>query len=500
MLTTASKQALALIGIMGIGGIAAFNGVFIRSPEPPAVETAQPVSVAPNAGEPSPVLPETAPEAEVLVDPPKEADVPIEPEAAEEPQPVEDQTAEEPVLIIPSFALLRVEPDGSVVVVGQAAPDSEVELFSGTRKLGETKAAANGDFVIVMEEPLAPGDYELVLRARGTDNRSATSTETAVVSIPETADGQVLALVQQPGQPSRLISVPDEAAPQLVEVETRVRDQFAVAIPEPDFALDTATAPELSGSTTEAPAPQEPNVAVVEPVAPQAETVSERPAADIRIVAVEIDGDSVFVAGEGTPGRKVRVYASDMLLGETTINPGGTFLVDVRRDLAVGDYIIRADVIDPQTGSVTVRASVPFTRSEGERVAAVAVPQSLALPDAAPSVPFEPVSPSGASGVDVPQSLGVLTGPPPIAAVDADVDPSLVATEESVIIRRGDTLWQISRRVYGKGVKYTTIYAANEDQISDPNRIWPGQIFTVPGQGDADSVALEKHGIIRQQN
>lgn len=31
--------------------------------------------------------------------------------------------------------------------------------------------------------------------------------------------------------------------------------------------------------------------------------------------------------------------------------------------------------------------------------------------------------------------------------------------------RRGDTLWQISRRVYGKGVRYTTIYVANKSQI-----------------------------------
>ncbi|MGB7433636.1 MAG: LysM peptidoglycan-binding domain-containing protein, partial [Ahrensia sp.] len=62
----------------------------------------------------------------------------------------------------------------------------------------------------------------------------------------------------------------------------------------------------------------------------------------------------------------------------------------------------------------------------------------------------------------------------------------LKAADNSVIIRRGDTLWQISRRVYGRGVKYTTIYNANVDQIRDPNRIWPGQIFAVPEKADAD--------------
>ncbi|HWT56807.1 MAG TPA: LysM peptidoglycan-binding domain-containing protein, partial [Rhizobium sp.] len=56
----------------------------------------------------------------------------------------------------------------------------------------------------------------------------------------------------------------------------------------------------------------------------------------------------------------------------------------------------------------------------------------------------------------------------------------LTANNAAVIIRRGDTLWQISRRTYGLGVRYTTIYMANEDKIIDPDRIRPGQIFGLP--------------------
>jgi nucleoid-associated protein YgaU len=54
-------------------------------------------------------------------------------------------------------------------------------------------------------------------------------------------------------------------------------------------------------------------------------------------------------------------------------------------------------------------------------------------------------------------------------------------TGASVIIRRGDNLWRISRRMLGKGVRYTTIYEANRDQIQDPSLIYPGQVFKVPG-------------------
>ncbi|MEQ8942771.1 MAG: LysM peptidoglycan-binding domain-containing protein, partial [Roseitalea porphyridii] len=64
---------------------------------------------------------------------------------------------------------------------------------------------------------------------------------------------------------------------------------------------------------------------------------------------------------------------------------------------------------------------------------------------------------------------------------------------DSAIMRRGDTQLQISRRLYREGVKYTTIYLANEQQISDPDRIWPGQIFDVPDEAmdDAETVHRE---------
>ncbi|WP_349433704.1 LysM peptidoglycan-binding domain-containing protein [Pararhizobium sp. A13] len=69
----------------------------------------------------------------------------------------------------------------------------------------------------------------------------------------------------------------------------------------------------------------------------------------------------------------------------------------------------------------------------------------------------------------------------------------LQQSKTSVIIRRGDTLWQISRRVYGAGVRYTTIYLANEDQISNPDRILPGQVFGVPDEAMSEDESREMH-------
>jgi len=48
------------------------------------------------------------------------------------------------------------------------------------------------------------------------------------------------------------------------------------------------------------------------------------------------------------------------------------------------------------------------------------------------------------------------------------------------IIRHGDNLWTIAQRVYGSGLKYTTIYQANDNQIRNPRLIYPGQVFDLP--------------------
>lgn len=47
-------------------------------------------------------------------------------------------------------------------------------------------------------------------------------------------------------------------------------------------------------------------------------------------------------------------------------------------------------------------------------------------------------------------------------------------------VKKGDTLWGIAKKYYGNGAKYPTIYNANKDKIKNPNRIYVGQVFTIP--------------------
>ncbi|WP_284278311.1 LysM peptidoglycan-binding domain-containing protein, partial [Mesorhizobium huakuii] len=103
--------------------------------------------------------------------------------------------------------------------------------------------------------------------------------------------------------------------------------------------------------------------------------------------------------------------------------------------------------------------------------------EAPAAPAPAPAVAAAPAETTPAAPAA--EAPAVVAATPP-SDVPETVSPKLEHADGAVIIRRNDTLWRISRRVYGHGVRYSTIYLANQDQIRDPNRIWPGQVFKVP--------------------
>ncbi len=546
----------------------------------------------------------------------------------EDEQPESTAPTAEPDVIVPTFDIVRVEPDGSMVIAGAATPNADVELLAGTSVIGTAKAGPTGDFAVVLDDPLAPGDYTVVLRSTGEDDVVATSAQTAIVSVPETVDGQLLALVEEPGEPSRLITVPTAPAAEteVASADTQTEGaEPAEAAAETEMAeADPATEAEAPGEqmaavddgvlaggdetpeaaaeaaeaegaesteTMQAAAAEEPattdnqmaaqdgppeagteelagsdaaeseetQVAAAQPADTEEETapVPQPRVARVAVEAVEIEGRKVFVAGRSEAGTTVRVYANDILLGQAVTSEGGRFLIETEKDLPVGDYIVRADMLSADKADVVARAAVPFEREPGERIAAVASPEPTApaqetepadvASDAAQPAPQTASSDTpnaateageatteasdlaggvaaadnaeteaeGATDVAAADSGG---NAPEAAAASDEIDvteandaasgveeaegtevaaaseaveataPKLQSVGGAVIIRRGDTLWRLSRRVYGRGVRYTTIYLANQEQIADPDRIWPGQVFSVPsetGEGEA---------------
>lgn len=452
MLAAQIKALSLLLGGTAVAGTAAYvSGALDRFIDAPVQQAAvQQPQAAPLMArqDPSAVVPQPATKPPVVEQP-----TTVQPPAAKA------ETANKAV-VAPSFDIVRAEPDGSLVIAGKAAAGSTVEIVAGSKVLGTATASAEGDFAVVLDDPLPPGDYQIVLRATGKDNIVATSIETAIVSIPDRKDGQVLALVEQPGQPSRLITLPEATDP-------------------------PATRPVAPASVNGQPSAEtQPPAEVAAPLAVKQTATPALPPAKVLVKAVEIEGNRVFVAGTAPADSTVRVFANDILLGEAKASPNGDFLVETIRNLAVGDYIVRADLIAKNGRDVTTRAQVPFRRLEGEAVAAVA-PGVVAPAQRGGEASAQTVKPEGASPVTTSDAAHIAAEP-------------LEAAANGVIIRRGDTLWRISKRVYGRGVRYSTIYLANQEQISDPNRIWPGQVFSVPGKtnegenADMDAIADQK--------
>lgn len=66
--------------------------------------------------------------------------------------------------------------------------------------------------------------------------------------------------------------------------------------------------------------------------------------------------------------------------------------------------------------------------------------------------------------------------PQPVRAAENPPKPA----NQTYTVVRGDCLWNIAKKYYGNGSKYTVIYNANRDKIKNPNLIYPGQVLTIP--------------------
>ena len=401
----------------------------------------------------------------------------------------------------PSFDLMRVEPDGSAVVAGRAEAGSIVALLSNGKVVGKGIANANGEFAIVLDTPLEAGAHAVTLETQDKDGKALGESEQSLaVSVPEDPDtGEVLVMLNEPGAPSRVLQKPDalegkDASP---AEETGTDDtQMAAADTSAGAAPSTSRSP--ATSETDTPADGTPSDLTTENQQPDTDPATDgadrtdvdgndaaasattsqdegetatgdnngapvdeatadagdqtdgEPSGDARVTvdAVETENDKVFVAGAGEPGSDVRVYLDNKLVGEAKTDQKGRWLLEGESKVEPGQVDVRVDQVREDDGRVEARAQVTFEK---------AAPEAVVL---------RPLDATGSSD-----------------AGSGAQGASETRQIPSVIIRTGDNLWTISQRRYGQGVRYTTIYQANKDQIRNPDLIYPGQVFMLP-EGD----------------
>jgi len=140
--------------------------------------------------------------------------------------------------------------------------------------------------------------------------------------------------------------------------------------------------------------------------------------------AVDYNADGyVVISGRAQPGARVAIYLDETLIGTVTADAEGLWRLAPDSPVDSGLHRLRVVQLD-DSGAVVAQVATLFSRAE-------------------------------------------LAGGFP--------------ENRYVIVQPGNSLWRIARRTYGEGIRYSVIFQANSDQIGDPDLIFPGQIFLVPG-------------------
>jgi nucleoid-associated protein YgaU len=307
---------------------------------------------------------------------------------------------------VPSFDVARIEPSGEAVIAGRAAPGATVELLRNGEPQDHVVADQSGQFVMVPPR-LPPGTYDLTLRSKQPDGKEATSKQSVAVALEPTPNERPVVALMTPGKPTVVLSQP--------------------AAPKP-----------MAGKV------------VVE--------------------AVETEpGGKFHVTGRARPGATVRLYLNDSFVASATAGADEHFAVTINQGVAPGNYHVRLDEMEQNSGAVRARAEVPFNVPDTTVTASV---PTQAAASKRPGITTAQQPQLAAAGSTVPPD----TVPPDGASPSAVVVPKITTTTVS----RGDSLWRISRLAYGLGPRYAVIYKANREQIRNPDLIYPGQIFVLP--------------------
>jgi nucleoid-associated protein YgaU len=240
------------------------------------------------------------------------------------------------------------------------------------------------------------------------------------------------------GPDTVVLMVPD-TAPQIAEAPRpapAAEPPTGTQAPVTERPAQTAqAAPQVAErpAQAEAPAPTGPLAVLIpgrsEAAAPRLLQVPEPTppggtAPRLGIDSVEYDqGGSMRFAGTATPGARVRLYVDDQHIGEAVADALGRWAFQPENQPSVGRHRLRVDQVSPTDGRVLARAEVPFQREEL---------------------------------------------------------PAEAFAQQRIVVQPGNNLWRIARATYGRGTRYTVIYQANKDQIADPNKIYPGQVFALP--------------------
>jgi nucleoid-associated protein YgaU len=213
----------------------------------------------------------------------------------------------------PSFDVVKVGPSGTAVIAGRAEPGSKVTVRDGDKVIGEVTADRRGEWVLVPDQPIGPGDRLLSLEASGPkDGATVKSDETVALSIsPPKPDGK------------------EETA--LAVVLPRNGNGAARVLQRPD------------GSSPSTPSADKPLV--------------------LSMDALEYDNQGrAVLSGRATPGATVQIYAGNQPLATATADAAGEWSATSTRVVGPGRVELRLDQLG-KDARVVQRIVVPLAQA-----------------------------------------------------------------------------------------------------------------------------------------
>ena len=235
----------------------------------------------------------------------------------------------------PSFDIVRVEPSGRMVAAGRATPGAVVELRSGELLLDQVEADERGEWVMVPQHPLAPGDHELLLVARNHTNQAGAA--------------------NAHGAGSLVVSVPRQGGP-LADPRDG-RDGRGEAARGED---DTAEAARMDSRPLAVLLPDDPEEAPRVLQGPTEGLIT----GDFSLESLSYDREGrLTIDGRVVPAGRVFVYVDNAFFDEARGSAQGRWRSQPEQLVSEGLHHLRLDQVD-ESGKVLARLETPFMRSD----------------------------------------------------------------------------------------------------------------------------------------
>ena len=405
------------------------------------------------------------------------------------------------------------KPDATATAATDADATEKMAMAETRAEPAETKTSDTSPDAVETKPVVSETEGEQV-QAAVTPQATATQQPSEGEADTETMQTEVAPVAVEPGASQQQASTDeapvDAAKPEPAEQTAVVEAPVEAAESEP--AEETAVVeapvepakPEASEQTAMVEAPVEAaesepaeETAVVEaPVEPA------KPEASDQTAMVEAPVE----AAESEPAEQTAVV-------EAAVEPA-------RPEASEQTAVVEAPVepAKPEASDQTAMVEAPVEAAESEPAEQTATAEDAvepAKPDSAQqqAAVVEPVAePDDSAQLKATVEENALTEeiakpagePAPVetAAISSETEQAVTGPPAAgkVVIQPGNNLWNISRVIYGKGIQYTVIYEANKDQIRNPDKIYPGQIFETPGSNAPESIDPACRGPLTECN